>query len=142
MCRNRNAFSTSVIVCLLLAGALPSLAIADEPAEHDHTHAAAPANVQSATGSTMSWMQKMRAMHEEMLAAKTPAEWQALMAEHTRAMQEAMISMQQMMSSSNKGTTSLQMMEMRMDMMTTMMQMIVDQQNARQHAHGRDCACP
>ena len=130
MRRNRQSVSTLVIASALLAGALPALAIADEPAEHDHTHAAAPANVKPETGPAMAAMQHMHAMHEKMMAAKTPAERQVLMADHMKAMQEGMNSMQQMMSSSDKGAMPSQRLGMRMDMMTMMMQMMMDAQNS------------
>jgi len=65
-------------------------------------------------------MHQMQAMHEKMMAAKTPAERQALMTEHMAAMQQGMSAMQQMHGSSS--------MPMRMDMMTMMMQMMMDRQ--------------
>jgi hypothetical protein len=70
-------------------------------------------------------MQNMQAMHEKMTAAKTPAERQALMADHMKAMQEGMDAMQHM---GGKDSGSMGMMRMRMDMMTMMMQMMMDRQ--------------
>jgi hypothetical protein len=89
-------------------------------------------------------MAMMRAMHARMEAAKTPAERKALMADHRKAMQEGMNMMGSMDAmggmkdmggiapGANKGGMSMdmmghhQMMEKRMDMMTSMMQMMMD----------------
>ena len=68
----------------------------------------------------MAAMQDMRAMHEKMMAAKSPAERQALMADHRKAMQEGMKAMQQM-GSCCAGKRSSKSMATRMDMMTMMM---------------------
>lgn len=54
-------------------------------------------------------------MHEKMMAAKTPAERQALMADHMKMMQAGM----SMMGQSKD-------IEQRMDMMQSMMQMMMD----------------
>jgi hypothetical protein len=86
----------------------------------------------------------MRAMHARMEAAKTPEERKALMADHRKAMQDGMNVMGSMdamggmkgmggmASGDNKGGMSMDMMgynpmmEKRMDMMTSMMQMMMD----------------
>ena len=79
--------------------------------------------------------QRMRAMHEKMAAAKTPQERHALMAEHMKTMQDGMRMMESMhgqMASGNPpaGMAGMQhdplMMEKRMDMMESMMQMMMD----------------
>jgi hypothetical protein len=76
-------------------------------------------------------MLAMQSMHEKMMAAKTPAERQALMAEHMAVMQGGMGMMNQMghgpMASApvDMGTRQ-SMMEQRMDMMQSMMQMMMD----------------
>jgi hypothetical protein len=70
-------------------------------------------------------MQHMQAMHDQMMAAKSPAERQALMADHMKAMQEGMDAMQYM---AGAGKESDGMGTMRMDMMTMMMQMMMDRQ--------------
>ena len=78
-----------------------------------------------------SQMAAMQAMHEKMMAARTPKERQALMVEHMQLMQGGM----SMMSSMGKGGTAgmncdmperHRMMEQRMDMMQAMMQMMMD----------------
>ena len=84
-------------------------------------------------------MKAMQAMHEKMLAAKTPEERQALMEEHMKLMQDGMGMMQQMgagmqgMGGMQAGKSMpvnmaerQQMMEKRMQMMESMMQMMLD----------------
>jgi hypothetical protein len=45
----------------------------------------------------------MQEMHEKMMAARTPAERQALMADHMKAMQDGMAMMGQMKPPAGKG---------------------------------------
>jgi hypothetical protein len=84
-------------------------------------------------------MKAMQAMHEKMIAAKTPEERQALMDEHMKLMQDGMEMMQQMgagmqgmggMQGGKGMPTNMaerqQMMEKRMEMMESMMQMMLD----------------
>ena len=84
-------------------------------------------------------MKAMQAMHEKMMAAKTPEERQALMDEHMNLMQDGMGMMQQMgagmqgmggMQGGKCMPTNMaerhQMMEKRMQMMESMMQMMLD----------------
>lgn len=68
-------------------------------------------------------MKSMRAMHEKMMAAKTPDERQALMGEHMKAMQDGMAMMGQMNAPDGKGGTRMspEMIGKRMDMMQMMM---------------------
>jgi hypothetical protein len=77
----------------------------------------------------------MREMHEKMMAAKTPEERKALMGDHMKAMQGGMDMMTKMGSMGgmqDKGGMPMDMMgmhtmmEKRMEMMTTMMQMMMD----------------
>ncbi|MFZ2334553.1 MAG: hypothetical protein WAW35_06525 [Sideroxyarcus sp.] len=86
-------------------------------------------------------MATMQAMRTKMAAAQTPAERQALMAEHTKAMHEGMDMMKGMKAMGGKpgmgsGTTPVDpaqhqpMMEMRMDMMQTMMDMMMQRMPA------------
>jgi hypothetical protein len=83
-------------------------------------------------------MKDMQVMHEKMASAKTPEERQALMAEHMKMMQDSMGMMKQMGGMSGMGgmqggkgmsgnmADRQQMMEKRMDMMESMMQMMID----------------
>ena len=88
-------------------------------------------------------MKAMGEMHDKMMAAKTPEERNALMAEHMKTMQEGMAMMGTMGSTGMGGMGAVggmqggkpmagnmndrqQMMEKRMDMMQSMMQMMMD----------------
>jgi hypothetical protein len=81
-------------------------------------------------------MKAMQAMHDKMIAAKTPEERSALMAEHMKTMQDGMSMMQGMQGLQGgpgarmDGATRQRMMEMRMDMMQSMMQMMMDRMPA------------
>lgn len=85
-------------------------------------------------------MKNMQAMRDKMMNAKTPAERLALMDEHMKTMHEGMAMMKGMKGMGNmKGMQGMagmkdmpmdmakhhQMMEMRMDMMQTMMEMLM-----------------
>jgi hypothetical protein len=79
-------------------------------------------------------MKSMQAMHKKMMAAKTPEERQALMADHMKAMQNGMGMMGQMKAPDGKdgnSPTSPEMMGKRMDMMEMMMQMMMDREATR-----------
>lgn len=80
-------------------------------------------------------MKTMQQMHDRMVAANTPEERTALMAEHMKTMQDGMSMMKGMPSTgmgSMKGdmSTSHQSMEKRMEMMQSMMQMMMDRMPA------------
>lgn len=76
-------------------------------------------------------MKAMREMHEKMMAAKTPEQRKAMMAEHMKVMQSSMKMMGEM---SQSGANAMkcdmgehqQQMEKRMEMMQSMMQMMMD----------------
>ncbi len=85
-------------------------------------------------------MKSMQERHDKMMAAKTPEERQALMADHMKAMKDGMDMMGQMKSGKSSmgmggGMAGTQghhdMMSKRMDMMEMMMQMMVDREAAR-----------
>jgi hypothetical protein len=76
-------------------------------------------------------MKAMQQMHEKMLAAKTPAERNALMAEQMKLMQNGMHMMGGIGAGAAPGKPAdmaarQAMMEQRMDMMQSMMQMMMD----------------
>lgn len=99
-------------------GASPvSAAKADEHAAHQAGDAST-----AAPSAMHERMKGMQAMRDKMMNAKTPAERQALMDEHMKAMREGMAGMKNMPSDPAKHR---QMMEMRMDMMQTMMEMMM-----------------
>ena len=101
------------------------------------------ASVKESMAAMDSQMNVMREMHEKMMAAKTQEERNALMADHAKAMKDGMNMMGSMDSMGgmkgmgmdsgvNKGKVPLgmltqhEMMEKRMEMMTSMMQMMMD----------------
>jgi hypothetical protein len=76
-------------------------------------------------------MKSMHEMHEKLMAAKTSEERNALMPEHLKSMQDGMAMMKEMSSSGGRhflkgNPTSIQLMDKRMEMMETMMEMIMD----------------
>ena len=128
MCTDTRMKGLVVPLALVVVLGLPSISISDEPAAHDHTHADAASGGKPGVPDAYGAVEHMQAMHDKMMAAKTPAERQSLMAEHMKSMQEGMATMQQMGKSHGSGTVSSQRMQMRMDMMTMMMQMMMDRQ--------------
>jgi hypothetical protein len=97
-----------------------SAANADQHAAH--LAAVAPSGAPSAMHDHMKDMQAMR---DKMMNAKTPAERQALMAEHMKTMHEGMAMMKGMKDMPMDMSKHHQMMEMRMDLMQTMMEMMM-----------------
>ena len=76
-------------------------------------------------------MKSMKAMHDKMMAAKTPEERDALKVDQMKAMQDGMAMMNGVPSDGAAGkkgdmTAHHQMMEKRMEMMQAMMQMMMD----------------
>ena len=92
---------------------------------------ATPGKSNPAITRTDAQIKAMQEMHDKMMAAKTPEERNALMAEHMKTMQDGMAMMSGMSSGAMAGMPGgadmrNQMMEKRMDMMQTMMQMMMD----------------
>ena len=126
----------------LLAAGAPSWASQHDQHKGHHPTGAASASAASSKsmpGKTTperarmaNHMRAMQAMHDKMMAAKTPEERDALMAEHMKTMQEGMGMMKGMggMASPKGAPTSMterqSLLEQRMDMMQTMMEMMVD----------------
>ena len=88
-------------------------------------------------------IKSMQAMHEKMMAAKTPEERNSLMAEHMKSMQDGMKMMEGMAKPGMAGMKGMSgmsaemsvhhaMMEKRMMMMQTMMKMMMDRMPANQ----------
>lgn len=130
-------FRTLSVVATLAAVSVASFAQDDQHKAHHPAGAASAAMPAPATGKPagmpdMAMMDKhmktMQAMHEKMTNAKTPAEREALMAEHMKLMQEGMSMMGGMAPGKAPANTAArqQMMEKRMDMMQSMMQMMMD----------------
>ena len=130
-----------LLSCAFAVSLLGTPAGAASSDEHTGHHpagsasAAAPAHVPAKKGPSVATMdaqtQAMRGMHEKMMAAKTPEERSALMAEHMKTMQDGMTMMNGMPAGGMKpmkGDMSMQhqMMERRMEMMGATMQMMMD----------------
>lgn len=127
------------ILVLAFATAISTGALAQTDKEHAAHHpvgASAPSAAVVPSAGTAApaqmdmQMQSMKQMHEKMMAAKTPEERQALMAEHMKSMHGGMAMMGQMKSPGDKGgkPMSPEMMSKRMDMMEMMMQMMMDRE--------------
>jgi hypothetical protein len=71
-------------------------------------------------------MKTLQEMHDKMMAAKTPEERNALMAEQMKTMQDGMTMMSGTAGMPGDAATRMQMMEKRMEMMQSMMQMMMD----------------
>ena len=130
----------------LVAAGGPTWAAQDDPHKAHHpAGSASAAAAKPSSGKTTPEMTRMadqtkamQEMHEKMMAAKTPEERSALMAEHMKSMQEGMGMMKGMGGMGGMGgmagpkspatnmTERQTMMEQRMDMMQTMMEMMVD----------------
>ena len=120
---------------------------AQKPAQKPDSKSGAAVNAPS-PAQLDSAMQSMRDMHDKVMAAKTPQERQALMADHMKAMKDGMDMMgnlkagQPQMGMGGMGAKGgmdgmkgmhahHDMMSKRMDMMEMMMQMMMDREAAR-----------
>lgn len=129
-------FRTLAVVATLAIASIPALAQDDQHTAHHPAGAASTAMPAPATGKPagmldMAMMDKhmkaMQSMHDKMANTKTPAEREALMAEHMKLMQEGMSMMGDMApGKAPNAAARQQMMEKRMDMMQSMMQMMMD----------------
>jgi hypothetical protein len=130
--------STLVLASALALSMAASAQSAQDHAAH-HPEAAsaakaAPAKpVAPAPGQMDAQMKSMREMHDKMMAARTPEERQALMAEHMKVMQDGMAMMGRMKGGKPGNGMSMnpETMGKRMDMMEMMMQMMMDREAAR-----------
>lgn len=126
----------TLVRSLAFAFAFGVALIASAAAQDDHqahhpasaASAAGPTQKAPATTSMDGQMQSMQAMHDKMMAAKTPKERQALMAEHMKLMQDGMATMNGMKGGDMPADPAARQraLEMRMDMMQSMMQMMMD----------------
>lgn len=144
-----NLRSLLIVLTLLM---VPLHALAQSSDEHKNHHPAEikpsatstkKAPVQSMNMDDMKAMDQhiktMQAMHEKMLAAKSPEERQALMADHMKMMQDGMDMMKGMrdmggMRDGKKMGDGMSerhaMMEKKMEMMQAMMQMMMDRMSS------------
>lgn len=124
------------LALVVLGGSLVLAGCASGPKEEDHAAHHPPEATAAATAPTSgqmdSMMKSMQDMHEKMMAAKTPEERNALMAEQMKLMQSGMSMMNGMGPATMMGgkpadmAARASMMEQRMDMMQAMMQMMMD----------------
>lgn len=140
-------------VAVLLSLAAASAATMAQDVHHSPHHPAGPASapprhdIGTPGGVTTmvrmnTQMRAMQVMHEKITAAKTPAERDALMPEHMKVMQESISMLRGMppaRPSPGKGDSAArqQILEKRVDMMESMMQMLVDAMPAPSSAPGR-----
>ena len=142
--------STISLALALVAAASPSWAAQHDQHKGHHPAGSAPMS-KAMPGKTTpemarmaNHMKAMQEMHDKMMAAKTPEERNALMAEHMKTMQEGMAAMKSMGGKEGMGgmggmggmahpkgmpasmNQRQTMMEHRMDMMQTMMEMMAD----------------
>ena len=122
---NSSWILAPLVIASMATVALPqgqSMAADAEP--HDHTHGGTSTTAGAPASDSEPIMGRMREMHQKMVAAKTPAERQALMAEHMQAMRAGMESMKHMTAAGNCDKE----MPEHMAMMTLMMQMMGDRE--------------
>lgn len=129
------AHSLSLALVIFTVGAPGWAADADEHQAHHPAGAASapatefmPGKARPDMAQMDSQMMAMHEMHDKMMAAKTPAERDALTAEHMRIMQDSMNMLNGMAPGGMKGdvATRHQTMEARMEMMQATMQMMMD----------------
>ncbi len=132
------AHSLSLALAISAVGAPGWAADADEHQAHHPAGAASapatnamPGKARPDTARMNSQMMAMQAMHDKMMAAKTPAERDALTAEHMKVMQDSMTMMNGMSPGGMGGmkgdlAARHQTMEARMEMMQATMQMMMD----------------
>lgn len=145
----------TVLIVAIAAASFGSIAQTDAEHTQHHTQepakkaikapaAKSPSMPKEAMAAMDGKIKVMREMHEKMMAAKTPEERKALMADHMNAMQDGMSIMEKMDSmggmkgmsgkgaDAKRGDMSMDMMshheamQKRMEMMTAMMQMMMD----------------
>ena len=144
--KHANLLASTIVVAATTM-ALSTWAASD--AQHDSHHPATTATMQLAQTSAATpgmgmgkggmaampgqadQMKAMQAMHDKMMAAKTPEERNALMTEQMKLMQDGMGMMGRMGPGAMGGmpgdmAARQGMMEQRMDMMQSMMQMMMD----------------
>ena len=144
-----SQFSRALVVMTLAAAAAgaPGLSSAQTPQKPPGSSAAAMKGNAEHMAAMDAQMKAMREMHEKMVNAKTPEERNALMADHMKTLQGGMATMN-MMGGAGMGAMGAmgamqggkpmpgdmnqrqQMMEKRMDMMQSMLQMMVDRMPA------------
>lgn len=145
-----SRFRTAAAVLSLAAASTATMA---QDVHHSPHHPAGPASASprhdigmpagvTAMVRMNALMQAMQVMHDKITAAKTPAERDALMPEHMKLMLESLAMLRGMSPAKSKSgagdpTSRQQVLEKRVDMMESMMQMLVDGMPAPSSATGR-----
>ena len=126
----KSIHALALAIAVTSLGAPGWAAEADEHAGHHPEGSAAAPAAKAAPDSMEAQTQAMRQMHDKLMAARTPDERAALMAEHMKTMQDGM---KMMNGAAAKGMGAMegnmpmhQMMEKRMAMMAASMQMMMD----------------
>jgi len=137
------------IALAIAVGAICTPALADQDSQHQGHHPSTsteaakeiaptpastpvPARPNRDMADMDAQMKAMHEMHQKMMAAKTPEQRKALMAEHMKLMQGGMSMMSEMSPGGAKCDMGehQQQMEKRMQMMQSMMQMMMDRMSA------------
>ena len=132
----RDIFLFSCVLLFNLSSYVHSKRNKPDATQNNPTAPARPADAgRSAMPGYASQMQAMQQMHDKMLAAKTPEERNALMAEHMKLMRSGMAMMGEMGPGMMQGPSGHMAgrngtLEQRMDMMQAMMQMMMDRMAA------------
>ncbi|MFM0572621.1 hypothetical protein PQQ88_30400 [Paraburkholderia caledonica] len=123
------------VLAVVMSGSVAFSAESATSPEHEaHGHSDdAPVTKSAKSSQFDAQMRNMQAIHEKMMAAKTPQEHAALMDGQMKAMQDGMAMMDKMKQDSSGHTMSPrthEMMEKRLDMMQMMMRSMMDRQAA------------
>jgi hypothetical protein len=120
-----NAILAAAAVVITLAGCATQ-----KPSDRDHAAHHPQGGPPAAKADQQ--MKTMQDMHQKMMAAKTPEERKALMAEHMKAMQGGMSMMCEMGGGMGAGTSgSADTMKRCMDMKDMTVQMMMDREGAK-----------
>ncbi|BEP51730.1 MULTISPECIES: hypothetical protein [Variovorax] len=125
-----NTLRTLGSIALVFLAGCTALTSADDQKDKDHLRHHPPAATAPAAMKSEQQMAQMREMHRKMMAARTPQERQALMAEHMKAMQGGMSMMCEMGAAPapQSGAPSDDMMKRCMAMKDMTMQMMQDRE--------------
>lgn len=122
--RMKTLMSAVMLSAAMAAQTAPAASV---PAAKDDPHHPQTAQSKKPAPDVNAQLQRMRQMHDRMIAAKTPEERRALMAEYRQVMGDGMAMMQHMYGKTAQGGKSSGMMNPgMMDMMGMMMTMMQD----------------
>lgn len=134
-----QAMSVTVIACLLSASIVQGATPTAEGKAERNGGAIAIAPAQTPGNAEMAdMMRRMQTLHQQIRAAKTPAERAALMDQHLKLINEGVMTLQQLHSGSGQ-QTAMHVMQDRMDMMAMLMRMMVDREGMAAAPVGPPC---